>query len=268
MALNDTIEGGVNKKVTLMQSDVPRFGVRAILAGVYLTLGTGFAVAAGNAVESAVPGHGLGALVFALFFGLGLFAIVILNTELATGNMMFGSYGATTGQIGWGKALWFMLFTTIFNLIGVILIAVILGLSGKFGGFDETHLAITLTEGKLDKTWWEALLEGMAANFVVNMAIVAALFAKEFVSKFFVIIPIIAIFVGLGLEHVIANFSLMSIAGFADLFNGGGAFGGGFPLGDVLWNWLWVWIGNFIGGGLLIGGVYAWLNKGNEVYRD
>lgn len=267
MPLNDTAAGAVKKKTELMATDTARFSVRAVLAGVYLTVGTGFAVAAGNSVESLAPGHGLGALVFALLFGLGLFSIVILNAELATGNMMFGSYGATTGQIGWGKALWFMAFTTILNLVGVIAVAVILGLSGKFSGFDEAHLATILTEGKLDKSWWQALLEAVVANFVVNMAIVGALFAKDFVSKFFVIVPIIAIFVGLGLEHVVANFSLMSIAGFADLFNGGAAFGT-FPIGDVLWNWLWVWIGNTLGGGLLIGGVYAWLNKGNEVYRD
>lgn len=267
MALNDIAHGAVNKKILLMEKDLPRFAVRSILAGVYLTLGTAFAVVAGQAVEKTAPGHGLGALVFAFLFGLGLFSIVILNSELATGNMMFGSYGAATGQIGWGKALWFMFVTTVFNLVGALLIAAIIGVSAKFHGFDTTHLAATLTEGKLNKSWWDALIEGVAANFVVNMAIVGALFAKDFVSKFFVIVPIIAIFVGLGLEHVIANFSLMSITGFAGLFNGG-VYPESWSIGAVALNWVMVWIGNVIGGGLLIGGVYAWLNKGDEVYRD
>jgi len=39
-------------------------------------------------------------------------------------------------------------------------------------------------------------------------------------------------------------------------------------VGNVALNWTLVWIGNFIGGGLLIGGVYAWLNNGPEDYRD
>ncbi len=34
-----------------------------------------------------------GAPVFALFFGLGLFAIVILGAELATGSMMYVVFG-------------------------------------------------------------------------------------------------------------------------------------------------------------------------------
>lgn len=267
MALNDIAHGALNKKITLMDTDLPRFAVRATLAGIYLTLGTGFALVAGQAVEKTAPGHGLGALVFACLFGLGLFSIVILNSDLATGNMMFGSYGAVTGQVSWGKALWFMLVTTVFNLIGALLIGAIIGLSAKFHGFDTTHLAATLTEGKLNKSWWGMLFEAIAANFVVNMAIVGALFAKDFVSKFFVIVPIIAIFVGLGLEHIIANFSLMSITGFAGLFNGG-VYPDNFTVANIAFNWVIVWIGNTIGGGVLMGGVYAWLNKGPEVYRD
>ncbi len=268
MSLNDIAQGAVSKKVRLMDHDSARYGVRALLAGVYLTLGTAFAAIAGHVMEKVAPGTGLGALTFGVLFGLGLFAIVILNTELATGNMMFGSYGATTGQISWGKAFKLMIVSTLWNLVGAILIASILGMSAKFGDFDQSHLVSSLTTGKLEKPWYNWLFEGMAANFIVNMAIVGALFAKDIVSKFFVILPIIGIFVSLGLEHVIANFSLMSIAGFSGLFNGG-VYPEGWSIGLILANWVVVWIGNTIGGGLLMGGVYAWLNKSkDEVYRD
>ncbi|GAB3942510.1 formate/nitrite transporter family protein [Corynebacterium tapiri] len=267
MALNDIASGAVNKKIVLMERNPMRFGVRSIFGGAFLTLGTAFAGVVGNAVESAVPGHGLGAVVFAMLFGLGLFCIVILNAELATGNMMMGAYGAAAGQISWPKALWFALVTTFWNLVGAILIAAILGVSAKYNSFDATNLVATLSSGKLDKSWWGAMVEAIAANFVVNMAIVAALFAKDFVSKFFVILPIIAIFVGLGLEHVIANFSLMTITAFAGGFDAS-LLPDNFTAGAVALNWLFVWIGNYIGGGLLIGAVYAWLNSGDEAYRD
>lgn len=117
--------------------------------------------------------------------------------------------------------------------------------------------------GKLEKDPAGLLVEGMLANFVVNMAIVGAVFAKDIVSKFFVIVPIIACFVGLSLEHVIANFCLMMLTFFCST-----PLPDGFTLGAVLTNWSLVWIGNVIGGGFLIGGVYAWLNKGPEAYRD
>ncbi|EEI78176.1 putative formate/nitrite transporter protein [Corynebacterium striatum] len=128
---------------------------------------------------------------------------------------------------------------------------------------DSSHLLVTISEGKLTKSPQGMLVEGMAANFVVNIGIVGAVFAKEIVSKFIVIVPIIGIFVGLGLEHVIANFCL-----FALTFFGSDPLPAALTVGNVALNWTLVWIGNFIGGGLLIGGVYAWLNNGPEDYRD
>lgn len=267
MSLNETVHGAVTKKVLLMDHDSARYAGRGILAGVYLTIGTAFAAIAGNVLDKLHPGIGLGAWVFGVLFGLGLFMVVLMNSELATGNMMFGSWGATTGQITWGKAFKLMIISTFWNLIGALLIAAILGMSAKFNDFDTEHLVATLTTGKLEKPWYNWFFEGIAANFIVNIAIVGALFAKDYVSKFFIILPVIGIFVSLGLEHVIANFSLMTIAGFSGLFNG--VYPEGWDLGMVLFNWGVVWVGNVIGGGILIGSVYAWLNRSkDEVYRD
>lgn len=100
------------------------------------------------------------------------------------------------------------------------------------------------------------------ANFVVNMAILMGLQAKDVASKFFAIVPVIAIFVGLGLEHIIANFSLMTVTMFADTVPEN------FTPGAVALNWTVVLVGNFVGGGLGIGAVYAWLNKTSTVYTD
>lgn len=261
MSLNEIAEGAVNKKIELMQKDLPRFGVRATLAGVYLTLGTAFAGVAGHAVEQHAPG--LGGVVFALFFGIGLYSIIILNSELATGNMMFGSYGATTKQISWGKAIGFVALTTLFNLVGCFLVAWLLSQSAKFSSMTDTHLIATLIEGKLHKSAWGAFIEGIGANFVVNMAIIGAAFTKDFAGKFVTILAFLAVFVGLGLEHVIANFSLVSITLLAS-----DPLPASMSVGSVLLNWLMVWLGNFVGGGLLIGAVYAWLNKTKTVYKD
>ena len=261
MSLNEAAKAGSLKKAALLDQSFSRFSVRAILAGVYLCIGTVFAGVVGQAVEELAPG--LGSVIFALFFGLGLFAIVILGAELATGNMMYMVYGAMQKHLSWGKAFYVLLITTIFNLVGAIIFAAVMGMSAKLANMDPSHLLVTISEGKLTKSPQGMLVEGMAANFVVNMGIVGAVFAKEIVSKFIVIVPIIGIFVGLGLEHVIANFCL-----FALTFFGSDPLPAAMTVGHVALNWPLVWIGNFIGGGLLIGGVYAWLNNGPEDYRD
>ncbi|CAB0804654.1 formate/nitrite transporter family protein [Corynebacterium diphtheriae] len=69
MSLNETAAAAVNKKVTLLDASFGRFAVRSILTGVYLVIGTALPVL-GQAVEK--HAEGLGAPVFALFFGLGL----------------------------------------------------------------------------------------------------------------------------------------------------------------------------------------------------
>ncbi|TRX62859.1 formate/nitrite transporter family protein [Corynebacterium hiratae] len=261
MSLNKAAAAAVKKKLTLLDESFARFAVRSTLAGVYLAIGTAFAGVVGMGVEKHAAG--LGPLVFAALFGLGLFAIVILGAELATSNMMYMVYGAVKKHVGWGKALWLLVVTTLFNLIGVVLFAAAMSVSAKLGNMDPSHLIATMSAAKLEKSPGGLLVEAMAANFVVNMAIIGAISAKELLSKFFVIVPIIACFVGLSLEHVIANFCLMLLTAFC-----ASPLPEGFTFGAVLANWSIVWVGNLIGGGFLIGGVYAWLNSGPEAYRD
>lgn len=139
----------------------------------------------------------------------------------------------------------------------------VMGVSAKFAHVDPQHLVSTLSAGKLVKNPLQMIVEGMAANFVVNMGIVGSLFAKSVTDKFMVIVPAVAIFVGLGLEHVIANFSLFSLT----LFTSDPMIPE-MTLANVALNWSLVWVGNFLGGGLLVGALYVWLNSGNEAYRD
>ena len=69
-------------------------------------------------------------------------------------------------------------------------------------------------------------------------------------------------FVLLGLEHVVANFGSFSLV----YFSGAGA--AGLSAANTARQWLFAWLGNYIGGGVLIGLAYAWLNGGCKSYRD
>ncbi|WP_334143242.1 formate/nitrite transporter family protein [Corynebacterium nuruki] len=270
--VNTATHGAILKKVALFGDDPLRYSVRAILAGVYLTLGTAFAAVAGNAVEGVA--HGLGAVVFGMCFFIGLAMILQIGAELATGTMMYMVWGAVRGYLGWAKAIGIILWTVVLNLVGAIIVAIILGQSGKLGGLGADHLIATLSEGKLTKGPWGILLEGILANFLVNVAIVGGLIMKDYAGKFLFTQFVIGAFVVLGLEHLIANFSLFTLSYFClgDGFADGPSVLDALTGGNVLKNWGMALLGNFIGGGLLIGGVYAWLNqgksKGAQLYRD
>lgn len=261
MSMNDTVAGAIQKKSDLYSHDFWRFAVRALLAGVYLTIGTAMAAVVGQGVENLAPG--LGPITFGFLFFIGLFCIILLGAELATGNMMYLVYGAIQKQIGWWRASRILTVTTFFNLVGAVTVASMLGQARIFEAVGPDHLLSVLSQGKLLKDAGQLLCEAILANFVVNMGIVGATLIKEWVGKFFMLMFVIGSFVILGLEHLIANFSLFSLVFFsAD------------PLipemtvGHVALNWVVVFIGNIIGGGFLMGGVYAWLNKGHMSYRD
>ena len=65
-------------------------------------------------------------------------------------------------------------------------------------------------------------------------------------------------------EHSIANFILTALSGFTL----GPEHIEGFTFLNVLRNWSIVWLGNFVGGGLIMGGLYGWLNMTNTNYKD
>jgi formate/nitrite transporter FocA (FNT family) len=86
---------------------------------------------------------------------------------------------------------------------------------------------------------------------------------KDDAGKVMAIIFIIFIFAFLGYEHVIANFPAFSLAFFAS--HGTIA---GMTLGSVLHNLFFALIGNYVGGALIIGMTYAWMNKTKTDYVD
>lgn len=261
MSLNDSVIGAVEKKNDLFTHNPGRFSVRSILAGVYLTLGTAMAVVVGQGVENIAPG--MGSITFGFLFFIGLACIILLGAELATGNMMYLVYGAMIKRISWGRGAVILLVTTLFNLVGALLVGFLLAQSAGFADIGPDHLVAVLSEGKLSKEPLGLLIEAMLANFVVNMGIVGATLIREFIGQFFLLMFVIGMFVILGLEHLIANFSLFSLTMFA-----------ADPMIDsmtpanVAVNWVVVFLGNTIGGGLVMGAGYAWLNRGRESYRD
>ncbi len=114
--------------------------------------------------------------------------------------------------------------------------------------------------GKLEKPPYRFLVEAMFANIVVNTAVLVSMRMKDDAGKsrghYFSLSLSLR---SLVFEHVIANFPAFSLAYFAS----NGAIEA-FTAGNVIHNLFWAFIGNFIGGGLIMGLGYAWLDKDNK----
>jgi nitrite transporter NirC len=239
-------EAGV-RKAALLQEDPLRYMLRAVGAGMGLTLVVFvFWVLQHNLQDIAV-----GAVIASGFFGVGLVIIVFTNTELFTSNNMYLTVSSAEGLTSWRQTtmLWGLCYLG--NLLGAILLAALLVGAGSLGKLPSDH---ALFEGALHKAHQAGsviFFKGILANWIVCLAVRVALRCKEEVAKILVLILIVFTFVYLGFEHSIANMGTFSMA-----ILGGGTL----TVSEALHNLLYSTAGNVLGGVLLVGLPFTYLN--------
>lgn len=259
--LFEQIDKSISKKMNLFQRSFMRYAFRAILACMFLTLGT--AVAFAIAMKGEDIAHGLGKMLYAFMFSWSLVMILYMNAELGTSNMLYMTVGVYRKKITVSFAAKILVACIFFNLVGGVLFGYLISLTVPYQDLAPDSFFFTSIAGKLNKTTVQILVEGIFANMVVNIAVLASMRMKDDAGKIAAIVFIIFIFAFLGYEHVIANFPAFSLAYFAS--HGTMA---AMTVGRVVHNLFFALIGNFIGGGLVIGLGYAWLNNADTTYLD
>jgi formate/nitrite transporter len=255
------IDVALMNKVSLFQNSYARYAARAMLATLFLTLGTAAAFGTALQAEKLLPGSGK--FTFAFMFSWSLVMIIFMGAELGTSNMLFVTVGVYRKKIHFSTAAKVLGTTLLFNLIGGIFFAYLISLTGPFQDLPSSNYLFDGIAGKLSKSSIQIFVEAIFANIIVNTAFFINLRMKDDAGKVMAIIFVIFIFAFLGYEHVIANFPAFSLAFFAS--NGTIA---GMTLGSVLHNLIFALIGNYVGGALIIGMTYAWMNKTKTDYVD
>ncbi|MGP6138817.1 MULTISPECIES: formate/nitrite transporter family protein [unclassified Jeotgalibaca] len=253
------IDKNAIKKTHLFENSIPKYIVRSMFAGMYLTIGTAISVVAAEKANHIHPD--LGKFVYAILFSWALIMIIYMDAELGTSNMMYLTVGVNRKTLKARRALQILLVCIFSNLVGGALSGLLIVQTGPFLDFSSSHYLAETVSAKLLKPGFQVIIEGIFANIIVNTAIISSARMKDDAGKLLAVQFIIAFFAFLGYEHVIANFSSFAMVFFA----------GGVPemtTTAVLSNWFFATIGNYIGGGLVIGCTYAWLNKGETVYFD
>lgn len=255
--LLDSIHHSIEKKVALVTNQPLRYLLRSTYAGLYLALGS---LAGAVLANSLYPIHpALAKIAFAGVFPIGLVMIIFLNAELATSNMMYASVSAHQGWITWPKAARLIGICTFGNLIGACLLTAFLSLTSTSPSLDPQHFILTTATSKLAKPLETVFFDGILANIFVNIAIVGQLRLKEEFARIFFMFFVIFLFIILGYDHVIANFGLFTQAILA---------GADYSWTHLLAHWGLSFLGNYIGGGLVIGLAYSWLNSNQKNYLD
>jgi formate/nitrite transporter len=216
-----------------------------ILAGIYIAFGSGVATAvlSGGTLDA-----GLARFLAGSVFSVGLVLVLILGSELFTGNILM-----TTGLIyqrySFIKVLRNWLVVYFGNFLGAVIIAGLVfnsGLLGRLGNLTPIGaVAVKITETKLQLSFSEALCRGILCNMLVCLAVIMCIASRTITGKILGIYFPIMTFVASGYEHSVANMYFLPAGLMAK-----GEFVSGFF--TVFGNLIPVTIGNIIGGLLIV----------------
>lgn len=259
---NTKLEKACHKKEALFDESKMRYALRSMFAGAFLTMSTAAGAHAAQIIAGLNPA--LSRFTFAFIFTWGLVYVVFLNGELATSNMMFLTAGSYQKHIKWSKAIAILFYCTLFNLVGAMFIGALFANSSAFNGINANEFIAKVAELKLSRSNELILLEGILANVFVNVAILSFILIKSEEAKLWIVISAIFMFVYLVNEHVVANFASFSIVKFSPVGNSIDALN----WLNIIRHWSVSFVGNWIGGGILIGLAYAFLNRTKTSYVD
>jgi len=135
------------------------------------------------------------------------------------------------------------------NIMGAILFGLVATRVGHYSA-EYTGLLESIVDFKLSfrergaEGWFEALLLGAAANWLVGMAAFFATMGRTIFGKYIPVLLAVSTFVAAGLQHAPANFGYFSLSFLEE---------GQLDLGDaVIWNLIPAGLGNVVGGTFLV----------------
>ena len=226
------------------QQPFARMVMLAILAGAFIAFGSVAALVA----QANMGDGGAVRLLSGAAFSVGLMMVMIVGAELFTGNTMM-LLSTVTGDLKPGRMFGAWAMVWFGNLIGAVTIALLFAASGGLGdGVGEA--ATALADGKLAKAPAAIFCSAILANILVCLAVWMSMKARTIAAKAVAIIGPVMIFVAAGLEHSIANMSILPLGWLApssqspDFANG-------------LINLVFSTAGNIVGGAVLAIGI-AW----------
>jgi len=236
------------------------------LAGAYI----GFAAHLATVVGTGTFGWiGLKKFFIGSAFSVGLMLVIIPGSELWTGSTMMTT-ALLEKRITFAQLMknWFWVYLG--NLLGSVFLAWMIAsqtglLDGAFGG---TALQIASTKVSAEVTGsthnMAYFFRAIGCNWLVCLAVLLSMSAQEISGKVLgIFFPIMA-FVSAGFEHAIANMYFIPAGIFAKQLTKAVAASGLNPtlLDQLNWASMWhsnlltVTFGNFVGGGIFVGGIY------------
>lgn len=234
----------------------------AVLAGAFIGLGANFATVVWT--DNGL-GYGVSRLAGALVFTLGLILVLVGGAELFTGNSLIVMAWATRKISTWQLARnWAMVYAG--NFVGALATAFGFYLTRQwtFDAYKVGATALNIANTKVSLDFVSAFMLGVFCNALVCLAVWLCFSARSTTDKILAIIPPIAAFVAMGLEHSVANMYFIPMG--LLLRNEPAVLGAANKTAEEMANLTWggflmnnllpVTLGNIFGGAVMVAAVY------------
>ncbi|WP_368659028.1 formate/nitrite transporter family protein [Metabacillus halosaccharovorans] len=240
------------KKQKIFQRSPFRYLLRSMLASMFIGFGVIVAFKAGNFFyleqsPFAFP-------IAALTFGAAIILISYGGGDLFTGNTFYFSYTAFQRKMRWSNVCKLWLTSYLGNILGAIFFAFFIFTTGLFSDQNTTRFLMSVAEKKVHLPTSELFFRGILCNWLVCLAFFIPMKLEGDGAKLFTMMLFVFCFFISGYEHSIANMCTFAIAFVSDPPET-------FTFAGVVHNLVPVTLGNLVGGGVLMGWMYYYVNK-------
>ena len=143
-----------------------------------------------------------------LFFGVGLYGIIIFDTWLYTGKV-----GNTLNEKP--SYLLDLLICVLGNLIGVVLLSLLISVT-RYGESLQAQASILVAQ-KQNDSWYSILFLAFMCGVMIYIACKGHAICPNPIGKIILCFLAVSVFILCGFEHVVANASYYAYAHFSNL---------------------------------------------------
>lgn len=245
----DAIAAVSLKKATAMKHSLIGFLTLSVVAGFFIGFGVLLMIIAAAPVAAINPG--IGKIVGGATFGIALILVIIAGAELFTGYNLLIFKGTLRGTVSFGDSMLGWFWTYLGNLGGSLIFALIIYMTGVFAP-DPWHAFLNkVATYKCNAPWWELFFRGVFCNWLVCLGIWSTFRVNSDSAKIMMAWWVLFVFVTTGMEHSVANMTLLAIANMLphdpEAISWGKMFG---------WNLVPVTLGNIVGGTFFVTFLY------------
>lgn len=240
------------KKLKIFEQSKLRYLLRSMVASMFIGFGVIVAFKTGSFFYEVHSPFAYPAA--AITFCMAIILIYYGGGDLFTGNTFYLSYSSLRGKMSWRQSVRLLGLSYIGNMIGAILFALMIAMTGLFASEQIHGFLIETAHKKVDATTIELLFRGILCNWLVCLAFFVPYAMKADGAKIFIMILLVFSFFIAGFEHSIANMSVFAISIAA-------AGWGSLTLEQILHNLIPATLGNMIGGVVFMAMFYYYINK-------